>query len=188
MQPPPNSEEPDGPFEGYFCNEQLGAPYFSQLEWAEIVHVAGSGPKKKVDELFKNPFGHTLLYLGTNIGFVHSVEPKLNKCRYLPEEEWDRYCTEMGKPKEPEQRIRVGDKIKNRNAFISFVNQVLEYGYDWKVKHDCSTMVDKAFRAGGVEEKFLQHNVMPSISVDQNKAEKKFKTFFKLKGGYKEVY
>jgi hypothetical protein len=180
MRQPRDATEPTGEFEGYFCPSGLTDDYFKELEWSEIVHVKGSGPKKQVDETWKNPFGHTLLCLGPKIGYVHSCEPGQHPCRYIPEEDWKRYCREMGKPEEPERRIRLGDKITTPEAVKSYVNQVLQYGYDWKTKHDCSSMVDEALAAGGVEKKHLSNTVMPAVAVVKEKAKDKIRGYEKM--------
>jgi hypothetical protein len=180
MMPPTGYETPVGEFEGYFCQYGLTDAYFAELKFAEIVHVAGSGPKKEKDEWFKNPFGHTLFCLGPNIGYVHSCEPGQHRCRYLPAEEWDRYCDAMGKPREAKRIIRVGDKISKPIIVGVFVNQVLMYGYDWKTKHDCTTMVDEILEAGGVSKEDRSNTVIPWIAT-QNDTLKEFLR------GYKKV-
>ena len=164
MQATQDGAQPAGPFEGYFVSD-LGPPFFHQQNDIAIVHVKGSGPKKQADELFKNPFGHTLLWLGPGIGFVHSCEPGFHRCRYLPSEEWGRYCTEMGKPNNPEQVITVGHLIEDMLGFIDKVNDMLTVGYDWSPAHDCSTMVDVVLDVGGVPKSYQSECVLPSVSV-----------------------
>jgi hypothetical protein len=160
--------EPDGLFEGYFC-PALSAAYFEQHE-ISIVHVKGSGPKKKVDEWFVNPFGHTLLWLGGGIGFVHSCEPGQHKARYIPSEEWERYCKKMGKPPRPEQVIQVGKLITDMGKVRESVNDKLLNGWNWVPWCNCSAMVDAVLRDGGVPEDYLSNSSMPSSSVSSNKS------------------
>jgi hypothetical protein len=163
------------------------------LGTAAIVHVAGSGPKKKEDELFKNPLGHTLFFLGDGIGFVQSVEPGLNPARYLPDTEWGLYCSEMGKPPEPWGWYEIGLYITNVPALKYVVNAVLKEGYNWSPKHDCATMVDEICRAGGVPKDKVSNTVMPLVAVGKHKAgkglgkiKKKVRNFFG-RGGVEQV-
>jgi hypothetical protein len=174
-----DGQQPDGPFEGYIVSDLDGKFFFNSKDDIAIVHVKGSGPKKQEDEWFKNPFGHTLLWLGPGVGFVHSCEPGFNRCRYLPSEEWNRYCNEMGKPTNPEQVITVGHLITDEHFmdFIDKVNEMLTVGFKWVPWHDCSTMVDEVLEAGGVPKSYQSENPLPAISVLWNTIKSKVTGF-----------
>jgi hypothetical protein len=170
MMPPDGFETPAGDFEGYFVKTALDDSYFQKQQDFAIVHVKGSGwfRKTAVPWLLRNPAGHTLLWLGPNVGFVHSCEPGYHKARYIPSEKWGEYCTAMGKPENPTQVVTVGDRILSMRRFKDAVNDVLLNGYNWNAIHNCSTMADELFDAGGVMKKCLSECPVPQFSVAWN--------------------
>jgi hypothetical protein len=169
MHAPWDAITPPGEFEGYFVPSGLDQSYFQCQHEVSIVHVKGSGQARQVDSIWNNPAGHTLLWLGTGVGFVHSCDPGDNWARYIPSEEWGKYCREMGKPIEPEQVVTVGHLITKRMQFISSVNHKLMIGWDWCFYSNCSTMVDKILGDGGVPATYHSKCLVPSISVSSNK-------------------
>lgn len=166
-------------FEGYFCHDGLSGKFFDGLVMSAVFHVSGSGPKKKANEVFKNPFGHTLFFLGTGIGWVHSCEPGLHPCRYIPTEEWGRYVTEMGKEPSPWAKIPTPEVSLHRDVVMAYVNMVLVDGYDWKCKHDCATMVDEILKVGSAYESKYSNTVAPSVAAEKwnREAEGKYKRY-----------
>jgi hypothetical protein len=153
MIQPGDAELPKGlkKFEGYKCPTGLPDEYVA-FDAPAYVFVSGSGG---------NPWGHCLLLLGEEIGYVHAAQPGKHKALFIPSERFQDYMHACRKIEWERKPIEL--QLDQKQAARLLLHRYLTEGFNWQPWHDCVTMVDRIANAGGSE--YIANTVFPSKAV-----------------------
>ena len=131
---------PGGSYEGVTLNQVPEG--LLKITNPAVVYVSGSGG---------NPWGHAMFMISPSIGYIHAADPGMNKSRFVPHDEFERFMKEMKKTSWSMQPVELG----NKTAAATFMRQCFLVGFNWQPWHNCVTLCIEICQHG-------QSNVIPT--------------------------